>query len=392
MGAVTAAGFGVDALWNAARDGVSGVGPIRLNRPYPTRVPIAAQVPDFDPAEKITDIPLAHLDRFSQLALIAGEEAVASSGIDPAQLRGFRTASIIGTGIGGIGTVDDGLHMLYTTGGRADPLTIPRLMANAAACNISMRYGAMGPTFAVSSACSSSSQAVGLAMQMVRSGMIDRAIVGGTEALIFPGPYRTWEAMRVMTPNACRPFSKDRNGMTLGEGAAVMILESEAALAARGGTPLAEIAGYGTTSDAKDIIRPDIEGTSGAMRFALEDAGLTAGDIGYINAHGTATVLNDQIESASVRLVFGDNAPPVSSTKPIHGHTLGAAGAIELAITVMALREQIMPPTINWQVEDPGCPVDCVPNIARRARFTAAMSNSFAFGGINSCLIVKEAA
>jgi nodulation protein E len=195
-----------------------------------------------------------------------------------------------------------------------------------------------------------------------------------------------------MTPSACRPFSKDRNGMTLGEGAAVFIIESEKALAERGGVALAEIAGYGTSSDAKDLIRPDPDGTANAMRFALADAGLTASDIGYINAHGTATILNDQVESGSIRAVFGDKAPPVSSTKPIHGHALGAAGAIELIITVMALREQIAPPTINWRVEDPACPVDCVPNEARRISATAVMSNSFAFGGINSCLVVKEAA
>ncbi len=391
MGAVTAAGVGVDKLWHAARDGKSAVGPLEVTRPYNNRVPYAAQVRGFDPKALIKDVNPGHIDRFTQFALVAAEEAFNASGITKEELAGPKTASIIGTGIGGIGTVDEGLYHIYVNHGRVDPLTIPRLMANAAAANIGLRYSINGPTFAVSSACSSAAQAIGVGMAMIRSGLVDRAIVGGAEALIWPGPFRVWEAMRVMTPNLCRPFSKDRNGMVLGEGAAIFIIERMDFAKARKAPILCELAGYGTSSDAKDMIRPDLEGTSSAMRYAIEDADIALDDIGYVNAHGTGTVLNDQTESAAIRRIFGERGGtiPVSSTKPIHGHGLGAAGGIELAVTIKAMLENYVPPTINWNEADPACDIDPVANVGRPTKLIAAMSNSFAFGGINASLVIK---
>ena len=261
-------------------------------------------------------------------------------------------------------------------------------MGSSAVSHISMMYGCTGPTFAVTSACASAGQAIGLGTYFIRSGMVDRAIVGGSESSMTAMNIRVWELLRVLTPDACRPFSVNRNGMVLGEGAAVLVLESEQAARERQATPLAEVAGYGTSSDAFDIVRPDATGATTAMELAIADSGLPPDTIDYVNAHGTGTIANDEIEAEALRRVFGARLPAVSSTKPIHGHTLGAAGAIELVITIMAVRDKVAPPTINWLGRDPKCDLDPVANMARDLPIRAAMSNSFAFGGINACLIV----
>jgi nodulation protein E len=270
-------------------------------------------------------------------------------------------------------------------------MTIPRGMANAAACHVSMRYGCMGPVFCVTSACSSATQAIGMGAWLIRSGAIDRALVGGSEASLTTTSFRAWELLRVLTPDLCRPFCKRRNGMVLGEGAGIFVLETMASAEARGATPLAEIAGYGTSSDAADLIRPDPRGAADAIRLALEDANLQPDAIDYVNAHGTGTILNDIVETEALKRIFGACLPgiPVSSTKPIHGHALGAAGALELAVTVKAVREKVVPPTINWLEPDAKCAIDPVPNQAREVPIRAALSNSFAFGGINACLVVQ---
>jgi nodulation protein E len=225
---------------------------------------------------------------------------------------------------------------------------------------------------------------------MLRARLIDTCIVGGSEALLAPAFFRAWESLRVMTSTLCRPFSRNRNGMVLGEGAGVLVIEAEDACLARGAQPLALLAGYGTSSDAQDIVRPDAEGAARSMALALSDAGLEPHEVDYVNAHGTGTILNDSCESAALTKVFGPGLPgiAVSSTKPIHGHTLGAAGAIELIVAICALREQLAPPTINWLEADPSCIADPVPNAARPRSIAAALSNSFAFGGINACLAV----
>lgn len=393
MGAVTAAGLGVDALWTAARDGRSGVSHFRLERYPKQRITQAAHVADFDAAAHLTPNEVKSCDRFAQFALFAAREALAQAGLADDVRLGTRCGAIIGSGIGGSWTTDDGMHSFYVTGTRPDLLTIAKVMPNAAASQISMRYGVHGPSLAVSSACASGTQAVGYGLQLVRAGVIDACLVGGSEALLTPATFRAWEILRVMAPEACRPFSDRRNGMVLGEGAAVLMIEDLDHALARGATPLAEIAGYGTSSDAGDLLRPTVEGPTRSMAGALADAGLSPDDIGYVNAHGTGTVLNDISESDALRAVFGDRLDQVavSSTKPIHGHALGAAGAIELVITVQALREQIAPPTINWLAADPKCLPDPVANVARPQAMQAALSNSFAFGGINATLAVRRA-
>lgn len=393
LGAISAAGIGVDALWSAARAGRSGIGEARLARPGPNRVKLAAQVPDFEPERHIDASRLPFCDRFTQLALVAAEEALTQAGLSRQDRLGPRTAVILGTGVGGITTTDDVCYGEYALKARTSPLAVLRIMGSAAVSHVGILYGCTGPTFAVTSACSSASQAIGLGAHFIRSGMVDRAIVGGCELSMTAMNIRVWELLRVLTPNACRPFSIDRNGMVLGEGAAVLVLESETTARARGVKAIAEIAGYGTSSDAVDIVRPDAAGAAAAMALAIADADLAADGIDYVNAHGTGTIANDVTETEALRRVFGDRLPdlPVSSTKPIHGHTLGAAGAIELVITIMALRENVAPPTINWLGPDPKCVLDPVPNVARETPIRAAMSNSFAFGGINACLIVVPA-
>jgi nodulation protein E len=391
MGAVSAAGVGANKLWAAARDGSSQIRELTLSRPYKGRVKIAAQVRDFDAADYIEPNMRPLCDPFTQYAVAAADEAMAQAGLTRDEPQGPRTAVILGTGIGGVNTVDDGLYRLYVEGGRPDPLTVPRLIASAAPATLGMRYRCNGPTFAVASACSSASQAIGMGMQMVRSGMVDRAIVGGSEAAITTGTMMSWEALRVLTPDKCRPFSKNRNGMSLGDGAAIFVLEASDVARARRAIPIAVLAGYGTSSDARDPVRPDVDGAASCMSQALADAGLPPSAIDYINAHGTATVANDANESEALARVFGNQLAriPVSSTKPIHGHGLGAGGALELLVTIRAMNDNIAPPTMNFTDPDPKCEVDCVPNVAREMPINRAMSNSFAFGGINATLIVE---
>jgi nodulation protein E len=335
---------------------------------------------------------LPFLDPVISYMLVAADEAVAQAGLPRDVPMGPRTAAIIGTGIAGMTTIEEGHFQIFHENKRPDLLTIPRLIPSSCPANISMRYGTTGPTLAVGSACSSATQAIGLGAQMIRFGLADRAIVGGTEDCITSGTMLSWEALRVLTPDACRPFSKNRNGMVLGAGAAVFVLESEELARSRGAKPIVELAGYGTSSDAKDPVRPDAVGAAAAMRYALEDAGISPDAIDYINAHGTGTVVNDLTESEAIGMVFGKRAPqvPISSTKPIHGHGLGAGGALELVITIGAVRDSVAPPTINWSERDEKCPVDPIPNEARPMPIAYAMSNSFAFGGINAVLIVRR--
>ncbi len=393
MGVASASGLGADRLWRAARDGLSQVRPLETRRTYDGRIKIAAQVPDFDPSAHIEPNVLPFCDPFTQFSVVAADEAIAQAGFDRKGIAGPKTAVIIGTGIGGMETIEDGIYRYYVDKIRPETLSVPKLIPSAAPTTLGMRYSCLGPTFAIGSACSSASQALGLGMQMIRSGMIDKAIVGGAEACVINATIRAWEGLRVLTPNLCRPFSLGRNGMSLGEGAAIFILETAEAARARGHIPLCELAGYGTTSDAKDPVRPDLEGASHAIELALEDAQLRPQDIHYINAHGTATHANDITESEAIIRVFGDygRSVPVSSTKPIHGHALGASGGLELSIAINALREQIVPPTINFIEADTRCPINPTPNIAQKHKIQAAMSNSFAFGGINAVLIVTHA-
>jgi len=389
MGAVSAAGFGVPALWDMARKGRSGISSHDVRRGDSLRVRIAGNVPDFDPTEFLSSSVLRRCDRYTLFAHMATQEALQQSGLDPEKLSGQKSGVIIGTGIGGMNTLDDGCFAFYSGEKRVDPLSIPKLMPSSATSHISITYGVTGPCFCVTSACSSASQSIGVAMMLLRAGIVDRVIAGGSEACITPATIRAWEMMRVLSPDACRPFSMGRNGMIIGEGAGVFVLETEAAMAARGGEPIAWLSGYGTSSDARDIIQPDVDGAAAAMTGALADAGLEPSDIDYINAHGTGTVLNDVNEAEAIHQVFGGRAKelPVSSNKSNIGHTLGASGALEFIITINAMLEGTVPPHINFIEPDPKCDLFLPLDGAQSRPISAALSNSFAFGGINASLI-----
>lgn len=393
MGAVSAAGIGAPALWEAARDGRSCITEAHFARPHRGRIKRAAQVQDFDPLAHVSASELPFCDPITQYVLAAAEEAVVQAGLAAAKPFGPRMATIIGTGIGGMQTLENGLYLTLVEQGRPDPLTIPRLIPSAPPSQLSIRYGSTGPCFTVASACSSATQAIGIGMHLIRSGLVDRAIVGGTEDCVSNSAMLAWEALRVLTPDLCRPFSKGRNGMVLGAGAAVFVLEDAEQARARGAEALAEIAGYGTSTDAKDPVRPDAQGAAACMRNALADASAETDEIDYVNAHGTGTTANDATESEALGIVFGNRLPllPISSTKPIHGHGLGAGGALELVVTIGAVRENVAPPTINWREADVKCPVDPVPNEARPMPIRTALTNSFAFGGINASLIARRA-
>ena len=333
------------------------------------------------------------IDRFAQFAVVAAREAVAHSGIEwTDELRGS-AAIVTGSCVGGKDTEDQGFREVYKLGRpRVHPMTIPKTMANAGASAISLEFGITGPTFTLSTACSSSAHAIGQAAALVRSGMCDVALTGGSEAPFSYGILKAWEAMRVVSPDACRPFSRDRNGMILGEGAAMLTIESLEHARARGAQPIAEIAGFGMSSDAHHVTQPSAEGAAKAMRLAMRDAGIGPEQIGYVNAHGTGTNVNDVTETRALRLAFGDHASrlAISSTKAMHGHTLGAAGAIEAAAAIVALTTGILPPTVNYREPDPECDLDYVPNVARRVDCEYALSNSFAFGGLNAVLVLKR--
>jgi nodulation protein E len=373
----------------------SAIGPLVNIRTEGLTTLIAAQVRDFDPAAYFQSNLLGLLDRCSQFALVAAREAIAQSGLNFREGGlGARTAAILGSGAGGQTTQDENYFRVYAEHAkRLHPFTIPRLMINAPCSHISMENGITGTSFVIASACSSANHAIGTAFQMVRAGMVDAAVTGGTEAVLTFGTIRGWEALRVMAPDTCRPFSVDRKGMVLGEGAAVMVLERYDNAMKRGAEILAEIVGFGATSDAGDIVMPAVEGAAGAIAACLNDAGLNPSDVDYINAHGTGTAANDVTETKAIHVVFGDHAKKlaVSSTKSIHGHTLGAAGAVELAATIQAMRGGFIPPTLNFTKADPQCDLDYVPNETRAKRIDVAISNSFAFGGHNAVVAVRRA-
>ena len=375
------------------RAGRSGIGPIESADVSQLRFQNGAEVRGYTHQPYFDDRRADFIDRFAQFAVIAAREAVADSGIEwTPDLR--ETAAIItGSCVGGQSTEDIGFHEVYKLGhNRVHPLTIPKTMANAGASHISMEFGITGPSFTISTACSSSGHAIGQAFEMIRTGKTDLVLAGGSEATFSFGILKAWEAMRVVSPDTCRPFSKDRRGMILGEGGAMLVLEPLEAAVARGARIHAEIVGFGMSSDACHITQPSSDGAVRAMRVALRDAGLRPEQIGYINAHGTGTAANDKSEAAAIRAVFGAHADslPVSSTKSMHGHLLGAAGALECLATVLALRDGELPPTANFNEYDPECDLDVIQNQARQLQVEWALSNSFAFGGLNAVLALRR--
>jgi nodulation protein E len=353
-----------------------------------------AEVRNYDPMRHFEEKEIGLLDRFAQFGAIAAREAVAAAGIQWTDELRETTAIVTGSCVGGQGTEDEGFVNLYRKNiPRVNPLTIPRTMENAAASRISLEMGIVGPTYTISTACSSSNHAIGQAFWMVRSGAAKMAIAGGSEAVFSLGFLKAWEAMRVVSPDTCRPFSRDRRGLILGEGGAMLVLEPLESAQTRGATVYGEIVGFGMSSDAFHLTQPSADGAARAMRAALYDGGLNREEIGYINAHGTATQANDATETIAIRKVFEAHADKlaVSSTKSMHGHTLGAAGALEAIATILAIERGVLPPTANYNEPDPACDLDVIPNQARQARVEYALSNSFAFGGLNAVLAFRKA-
>jgi nodulation protein E len=395
VGAICALGHNAREVWQGMREGRSAIAPLSGFDDPTLRVRVAAQVRDYDPLQHFDEKKLLLLDRVSQFALIAAREAVSHSGLDfsaDESLRA-RTACIVGTGTGGEQTNDECSKRLYGEGNpRMHPLSIVRRMVNAPASQVSIEFGATGPAFSVSSACASANHALASAFALVRSGAADVALAGGTEACITLGVLRAWEAMRVLADDTCRPFCKQRRGLVLAEGAGMFVLEDFDHARARGAEILAEFAGAGMSADAGDIVLPSDAGAAKAMQAALDDAGLNADEIDYINAHGTGTPANDPTETRAIRKVFGEhaNSLAVSSTKSVHGHALGAAGALELIAAIGALRDQVVPPTANFLDPDPECNLDYVPNIAREREVRVALSNAFAFGGLNAVVALRR--
>ncbi len=376
----------------------SGIGYITHVDNSVLTVKVAAEVKGFDPSAYFSPKKQDYLDRFAQYAIVAAGQALRDSGFTPTEEERLRFGAMVGTGMGGAETLDCGYKQLYRNNAqRMHPFTIPKLMHNAAASHISMEFGCKGPSLSFTTACSSAGHAIGTAYQTIKYGQADAVLAGGSDAPIAYGILRAWEAMRVLAmgngdpKRACRPFSKDREGLVLGEGSGILLLEEYEHARKRGAKMYAEIAGFGMTSDADHITHPTSEGPARAMRLALDEAHLNANEIDYINAHGTATPTNDVNETRAIKSVFGLKPDlVVSSTKSMHGHAMGATGGIEMIATVMAIDRNVIPPTANYTVPDPECDLDYAPNQARERTVKAALSNSFAFGGLNAVLLAKK--
>jgi nodulation protein E len=393
MGVVTPIGHTVSEFWAGCRRSQSGVGALGGFPLDDLKILIAAQVRDFDHKARLRhykrDKIILHADRYSWFAAAAAHEAMqqAATGAfaDP-----YRAACIIGSGAGGLVTVEAAYRDLFIHNKRAThPLTLLRIIGSSAAAHVGIEYGVKGPTFATCSACSTAAHAIGIGREYIRHGLVDVAIVGASESVINYGTMKAWQAMHVLSPEGCFPFAKKRNGTVLAEGAGVLVLESEAHAKARGAKVLAELCGFGMTSDSRDMVNPDIDGPSEAMRLALEDAKLAPTAIDYLNAHGTATTINDRNETNAIKRVFGKHAyaMSVSSTKSMHGHPLGAGGGIEAVACLKAMEDNWVPPTIGLDEPDPECDLDYVPNVGRDRKVGYTMSNSFAFGGLNAVLV-----
>lgn len=400
LGVVTPIGIGVEAFWNGLVTGASGGSPIGSfdASDYPVR--IAAEVKDFEPTKWIDAREVPRTDRFCQMGVAAACLAWEHAGLDDVDRA--RVGVVVGSGIGGLATIEE-QHQALLKGGprRVSPFMVPRLMPNAAAAAIAMRFGVTAPNFSVASACATGAHAIGEALQLLRAGRADVVLAGGCEAAITPLSVAAFARMGALSTRnddperASRPFDKDRDGFVFGEGAGVLVLERAETATDRGAEPIAKLSGYGATSDAFHVTQPDPDGRGAtkAMELALEDARLTPQDIDYVNAHGTSTPYNDRVETLAIKQALGNEAKriPVTSTKSQTGHLLGAAGAVEAAATALMLQRGTVPPTINLETPDPECDLDYVPDGPRDGRLGAALSNSFGFGGQNACLVLEPA-
>ena len=394
QGTINALGSDVAATKAAMREGRCGIGELEMRDLDRLAVRIGGQIKDYDPETLFNRQQISLYDRFTQFILISAREAIAQSGLVFSGDLAARSGVVLGTSGGGMQTLDENYRSVYEDGkNRVHPFVVPKLMNNAAASHVSMEFNLKGPSFTVATACASSNHAMGQAFNMIRWGMAPVMITGGSESMLCFGGVKAWEGLRVMSRDACRPFSANRNGMVQGEGAAVFVFEEYEHARARGAEILAEVVGFAMTSDAADIVMPSKQGAARAISGALKDARMNPEDVCYINAHGTGTAANDKVECAAVADVFGHHADDlmISSTKSMHGHLIGGTGAVELLACIMALTDGVIAPTINYEEPDPECALDVVPNVAREAQVGAVLSNAFAFGGLNAVLALRKA-
>ncbi len=392
-GTINALGNNVPQTLISMREGKCGIGPLKFRDVDRLSVKIGAQVKGYSETDYFDHQELTLFDRFTQFAILAARQAVEESGLIFDEELSENSGVLLGTAAGGMNTWEDNYRAVFESGkNRVHPFVVPKLMNNAAACTISMEFNLKGPSFTVSTACASSNHAIGLAFQMVRSGMAKIMVTGGSESMLTFGGVKAWEGLRVMSKDACRPFSGNRSGMVQGEGAGIFILETFENAISRGANILAEIVGFAMNSDASHIVMPSKRGAAISISRALKDARINVSDVNYINAHGTGTRANDTTECAAIESVFGGHLENlmVSSTKSMHGHLIGATGAVELLACIMALRDGIIAPTIGYEQKDETCALDVVPNFARNAKVKAVVSNAFAFGGMNAVLVLKS--
>ncbi len=394
FGMVTPIGLDSKETWASMKEGKCGVSRIENFELDDLYIHIAGEIKGFDPATHVSSKKIQYGERYSWFAGRAAEEAWQMSGLPTPYNNPYRSCCIIGSGAGGYSTVEQAYRDLFIKNKRAThPLTLLRIIGSSASAHVGIEYGIKGPTFATCSACSTATHAIGIAYDYIRNGLVDVGVAGASEAVLTYGSMRTWQAMRVLSPDGCFPFSKRRNGTVLAEGAGILVLEEYEHAKRRGATILAELMGFGMSSDSKDMVNPDIDGPRSAMQFALDDAGLDPSEIDYLNAHGTATALNDVNETNAIKDVFGDHAykMAISSTKSMHGHLLGAGGGVEAGVCIKAINDGWVPPTVGYTEPDPKCDLDYVPNEGRSMPVRYTMSNSFAFGGLNAVLVFGPA-
>ena len=392
-GAVSSLGMDLTTNLSSLSEGKNGISPIDFLNAERLSVRIGGQIHNYNPNDHFSKQENSIYDRFTQFALIATKQAISSSGIEIKEKDSSKFGVILGTAGGGLQTQDENYRQVYEEGkNRVHPLIVPKLMNNAAASNVSIKFNAQGPCVTIASACSSSNHAMGQALNLIRSGVIKAAITGGSESMLCFGGIKAWEGLRIMSKDACRPFCQTRDGMVQGEGAAIYIFENYQSAKKRGANILAEVAGFSMTSDAKDIVSPSKKGAARAIFGALQDAKFNKEDVGYINAHGTGTIANDKTECAAIKEVFKNHTKElmISSTKSMHGHLIGGTGAVELLASLLALNNNVIAPTINYIKNDPDCNLDIVPNEARQKKVNCVLSNSFAFGGLNAVLALKK--
>ena len=393
-GTISALGSSVPETWEAMREGRCGIGALDIRDVERLSIRIGGQVTGYDAQAHFNRQQISLYDRYTQFALLAAREAIGQAGLTFTGDLAASTGVVLGTSGGGLTTQDENYRTVYEAGkNRVHPFVVPKLMNNAAAAHISMEHNLKGPSFTVATACASSNHAMGQAFNFIRHGMARVMVTGGSESMLCFGGVKAWEGLRVMSRDACRPFSANRNGMVQGEGAGIFVFEEFEHATARGAEILAEVIGVAMNSDASDIVMPSKISAERCIRSAMQDARIDPSEVGYINAHGTGTAANDKTECAAVAGALGAHADKVmiSSTKSMHGHLIGATGAVELLACIMALREGVIAPTINYEEPDPECALDVVPNEAREADVSVVLSNAFAFGGMNAVLALRKA-